>query len=1180
MTDYYRSIKTYPIDFKVPLSDSNRGYKIFQLSNGILTLLISDPGNEIGSASLCVATGSHNDPDYIPGLAHLCEHTLMMGTKEFPKSYSYHEIVLTYGGQTNAFTTGEKTCFHFEVPVINGNTGSINPTANDVENSSESVFDYVLRNFASFFKCPLFRDRDISNEILSVNDEFICNQDSPEKIFFNSLKFLSNKNHPFSRFATGNIQTLESSPKSLKLNLSSELFKFFQLYYIPENMTLVISGPQSLNHLQRLALMNFSSISKKSNKNKNYSENGMLKQHLSEFSILSQSWKKIYLEPVFKQCNLNKCLFIKSKNYSRLRIIFHMKQTKFQKEYELYQSAWINILGDESLGSLCAYLIGSEDLAISLYLFRQSLTFQDDALILDLTLTSKGKNNIQKILLSVFQYINQIILKCSYEIMGKYLSDMASIETLNFIYRESNYCPMEETAALAEILQKDLSVITPENILKGCNDWIDEELDYNGEYKVDPGWWRLMAAKFIAATMKILNTENCNILILDSNPLLMRNIINHSNTYCRNPKYQFHDVEYTIRDLDFSSINKKSSDYCSHFSFPKPNIYFVYKQKDLNSIVENISLNTSNMSWGFQAYRVSETEPKLIDSSQFHEVWHMYEKSTPRIMASCRLQSVCLESSPIVTIGIEMLIEVIGNKMRHELYPGELVGYYWGLFPGMNCLPAITVTISGFEEKLSMFLFVIVEKIREVASNIRDLSYKDLKKSRDSVRRHYESLLKSEGVQKAIAGSVVLLEEGIWSLKDRLDALDEIDILVLENISLKLFDNMHHICIFIQGNIGMDESLRVSRMLQSLGICKSNYNANKFQITRPSSYLMQKGKSYVYEDKDVLNGATNTIFYYIQIGSREDAFTRTIAKFSAHILSIFAATELRTKRKLGYLVYSGCKLFRTTTGIFITISSGSYDPHYLNSQIENFLYDLELLLIRYSEENFDVNFKQTFSKIYSKQNIQKEKSTLGTKLYDVNPVKSSSVFPKGKMYHMHINYFDKIVNKSYYFGGMNGDNEVDILIVDKLTKNEFLKFFRSQISIKSEKKSSLSLQLFSQKRAKSKSLKSQILEILTEEGISVSSNDFEDLLGKCKKNFKLSKGVSDVDSKITYERTKLTLNNLKKVYRVKLEKFKSSKKGSNIMKGLGDNYNSNVPYLVPIILEDCKQLHKECKLQR
>jgi len=181
---------------------------------------------------------------------------------------------------------------------------------------------------------------------------------------------------------------------------------------------------------------------------------------------------------------------------------------------------------------------------------------------------------------------------------------------------------------------------------------------------------------------------------------------------------------------------------------------------------------------------------------------------------------------------------------------------------------------------------------------------------------------------------------------------------------------------------------------------------------------------------------------------------------------------------------------------------------------------------------------------------------------------------------MHINYFDKIVNKSYYFGGMNGDNEVDILIVDKLTKNEFLKFFRSQISIKSEKKSSLSLQLFSQKRAKSKSLKSQILEILTEEGISVSSNDFEDLLGKCKKNFKLSKGVSDVDSKITYERTKLTLNNLKKVYRVKLEKFKSSKKGSNIMKGLGDNYNSNVPYLVPIILEDCKQLHKECKLQR
>ena len=61
---------------------------------------------------------------------------------------------------------------------------------------------------------------------------------------------------------------------------------------------------------------------------------------------------------------------------------------------------------------------------------------------------------------------------------------------------------MKEAAALAEILQKDIIVINPLNILKGYNDWMDEDLDYSGDYKVDPGWWRLMAAKFIAATIK------------------------------------------------------------------------------------------------------------------------------------------------------------------------------------------------------------------------------------------------------------------------------------------------------------------------------------------------------------------------------------------------------------------------------------------------------------------------------------------------------------------------------------------------------------------------------------------------------------------------------------------------------------------------------------------------------
>lgn len=1188
MTDYYRSIKTYPVDFKVPLSDSNRGHRIFQLANGILTLLISDPRNEIGSASICIATGSHNDPEYIPGLAHLCEHALFMGTKEFPKPNLYHETVQAYGGLTNAFTTGEQTCFQFEVPVINGNIGNTNPTTNKEEGDDESIFDHVLRNFASFFKSPLFRENEIRNEISSVNDENICNRNSPEKIFFHALKFLSNKGHPFSRFATGNLQTLENIPKSLKLNIYSELFKFYQSHYLPEKMTLVISGPQSLNHLQRLALMNFSSIGKKSIKSKKYFETEMLKHHLSEFSILSESWGNVYREPIFKQCNISKCLFVKSDVHSRLRIIFPMKPTKSQKEYKLYQHAWMNILGDESIGSLCAYLIELEDLAFSVNLFRQSLTFQDDVLILDITLTRKGQNNILKILVSIFQYINQIILNCSYNIMGHYLSDMATIETLNFIYREPSNSPMEEAAALAEILQKDISVINPLNILKGYNDWMDEDLDYSGDYKVDPGWWRLMAAKFIAATMKTLNTANCNILILDSNPLIVNTIRCYSaNSIVLNTKDQYNDFEYTVCDIDNLFINKKSLEYCCYFSFPEPNIYLAYNQKDLNSIVENISLKAANISWGFLAYRISERGPTLIDSSQFHEVWHKFEEYTSKITASCRLQGLSLEPSPSVTIGIEILVELIGNKLRHELFPGELVGYSWGLFPGLNCSSSITLTATGLKDKFGMFLFFIVEKIQEITSNFRNMPYNQFTKAQASVRRQYEDFLKSGGVDKAMAGSIFLLEEGIWSLKQRLDALDEINMDLLEVISLKLFGALQHLNMFIQGDIKIHDAFKISRILQSLGRYEKKTNTNNFQETNLSSYLMKQGKSYIYEDNDTNNGATNTIFYYIQIGIREDVFNRTISKFAAHILSIFAATELRAKRKLGYLVSSGSKLFRTTTGIYITISSGNHSPHYLNSQIEDFLYELELILFEYSEEKFQ-NFKKTFAESYLKHNTQKDQSFHSGELYGVNPVKSSSVFPKGKMYYMHRNYFDKIVNKTYTFGGLNGEYEIDLLIIDELTKDKFFEFFKSRISIKSRKKSSLSLLLFSQEKVKSKCLKTQILEFLTEEGISVSNNNLKDIICKYdNNNLSLSKSGANMNHKIKNERTKLIMYTLKKIYRAKIESFTSSNvnkyrkmKRNNIVKNLGGNYISNEPYLVPTILTDCKQLHDESTLKK
>lgn len=61
-----------------------RDYRAITLSNGIRTLLISDPSTTRSAAAIDVHVGSMMDPVDIPGLAHFCEHMSFLGTEKYP----------------------------------------------------------------------------------------------------------------------------------------------------------------------------------------------------------------------------------------------------------------------------------------------------------------------------------------------------------------------------------------------------------------------------------------------------------------------------------------------------------------------------------------------------------------------------------------------------------------------------------------------------------------------------------------------------------------------------------------------------------------------------------------------------------------------------------------------------------------------------------------------------------------------------------------------------------------------------------------------------------------------------------------------------------------------------------------------------------------------------------------
>ena len=204
-----------------------------RLSNGLEALIISDPAADQSAASVCVGSGSWNDPLEYPGMAHFCEHMLFMGTKKYPSENEFFTRVTDYSGLTNAFTAPNRTVYMFAAQT--------------------QGFLPILDCFAHFFIDPLFNPANIARELHAVDQEFAKNLENDGWREYMVFKETGNNEHPNRLFSTGNSETLGKIPQSA-------LKKWNQENYGAEKMHLVVYSSLPLETLKESVVQIFSEV--------------------------------------------------------------------------------------------------------------------------------------------------------------------------------------------------------------------------------------------------------------------------------------------------------------------------------------------------------------------------------------------------------------------------------------------------------------------------------------------------------------------------------------------------------------------------------------------------------------------------------------------------------------------------------------------------------------------------------------------------------------------------------------------------------------------------------------------------------------------------------------------------------------------------------------------------------
>lgn len=188
-------------------------YELKKLSNNLNTLFVHNPGSTSATVQIWFRAGSALEINSNEGIAHFLEHMFFKGTETRPGAKIAYEVE-SFGGEINAFTSFDYTCYY------------INSPSTEIKTTLNILLDMVSH--------PLFKNEDLLPERDVVFEEFRRSIDSPSQFGFHRLQ-KSFFTGPYAHAILGREETIKNFSRE-------QLIDFRKNFYNLSNALLVVAG--------------------------------------------------------------------------------------------------------------------------------------------------------------------------------------------------------------------------------------------------------------------------------------------------------------------------------------------------------------------------------------------------------------------------------------------------------------------------------------------------------------------------------------------------------------------------------------------------------------------------------------------------------------------------------------------------------------------------------------------------------------------------------------------------------------------------------------------------------------------------------------------------------------------------------------------------------------------------
>ncbi|MBM7647080.1 putative Zn-dependent peptidase [Bacillus ectoiniformans] len=186
----------------------------YTCSNGVRIVTEKFPTVRSAAIGIWIGTGSRDEKTDNNGISHFLEHMFFKGTKT-RSAKDIAESFDSIGGQVNAFTSKEYTCYYAKV--------------------LDNYASYALDTLADMFFHSEFAEEEMTKEKNVVYEEIKMYEDTPDDIVHDLLSKATYKNHSLGYPILGTEETLAEFTRE-------KLQSYMHNMYTPDRVVISIAG--------------------------------------------------------------------------------------------------------------------------------------------------------------------------------------------------------------------------------------------------------------------------------------------------------------------------------------------------------------------------------------------------------------------------------------------------------------------------------------------------------------------------------------------------------------------------------------------------------------------------------------------------------------------------------------------------------------------------------------------------------------------------------------------------------------------------------------------------------------------------------------------------------------------------------------------------------------------------